>query len=96
MSLSKKQKKSLKNILKFWDNFGPVLKEGLYGAPNENKPALLELARFRSTKRDSLISLKDYIGEMKEGQTTIYYITGENLESIRELPSFGRLCCKKY
>jgi len=92
--LVKKAKKEPEEYIKFWDNFGPVLKEGLYGAPNENKPALLELARFRSTKRDSLISLKDYIGEMKEGQTTIYYITGENLESIRNSPHLEGFAAK--
>ena len=92
--LVKKAKKEPEEYIKFWDNFGPVLKEGLYGAPNENKPALLELARFRSTKRDNLISLKDYIEEMKEGQTTIYYITGENLESIKNSPHLEGFAAK--
>ena len=92
--LVKKAKKEPEEYIKFWDNFGPVLKEGLYGAPNENKPALLELARFRSTKRDTLISLKDYIEEMKEGQTTIYYITGENLESIKNSPHLEGFAAK--
>jgi molecular chaperone HtpG len=66
--LVKKSEKEPDEYIKFWENFGPVLKEGLYGTPNENKPALLELSRFRSTTRDSYISLKDYIGSMKEGQ----------------------------
>ena len=92
--LAKKSEKEPDEYIKFWENFGPVLKEGLYGTPNENKPALLELSRFRSTTRDGYISLKDYIGGMKEGQETIYYITGENLESIKNSPHLEGFAAK--
>ena len=92
--LTKKSEKEPDEYIKFWENFGPVLKEGLYGTPNENKPALLELSRFRSTTRDGYISLKDYIGSMKEGQETIYYITGENLESIKNSPHLEGFAAK--
>ena len=92
--LTKKSEKEPDEYIKFWENFGPVLKEGLYGTPNENKPVLLELSRFRSTTRDGYISLKDYIGSMKEGQETIYYITGENLESIKNSPHLEGFAAK--
>jgi molecular chaperone HtpG len=69
----------------FWNNFGAVLKEGLYEEP-EHKDALLKLARFRSTNGDSLVSLADYVGRMKESQTSIYYLTGDSLEAASRSP----------
>ena len=70
----------------FWENFGAVLKEGLYGAPNEHRTTLLELVRFRSTTRDGLVSLAEYVEAMKEGQEHIFYITGESDEAVRNSP----------
>jgi molecular chaperone HtpG len=69
----------------FWSNFGAVLKEGLYEEP-EQREALLKLARFRSTHGDALVSLADYVGRMKEGQTSIYYLTGDSLEAAARSP----------
>ncbi len=61
---------------KFWETFGPVLKEGLY-EDFERRDALFDVARFNSTTRKD-ISLKDYIAGLKENQTAIYYLTGED------------------
>lgn len=69
----------------FWDNFGPVLKEGLY-EPSGEKEALLGLARFRTTHGEELASLSDYVGRMKDGQTAIYYITGGDLDALSRSP----------
>jgi molecular chaperone HtpG len=69
----------------FWNNFGAVLKEGLY-EEQEHREALLKLARFRSTNGDALVSLADYVGRMKEGQTSIYYLTGDTLEAAARSP----------
>jgi molecular chaperone HtpG len=69
----------------FWNNFGAVLKEGIY-EDAEHKDVLLKLARFRSTAGDSLVSLADYIGRMKEGQSAIYYLTGDSLEAAARSP----------
>ncbi|HJR23241.1 MAG TPA: molecular chaperone HtpG [Dongiaceae bacterium] len=69
----------------FWNNFGAVLKEGLYEEP-EHREALLKLVRFRSTHGDALVSLADYVGRMKEGQTSIYYLTGDSLEAAARSP----------
>jgi molecular chaperone HtpG len=65
--------------------FGRVLKEGLY-ADFENRDALLDIMLFKSSKRDTLISLKEYKEAMKEGQKSIYYITGENEAMIKNSP----------
>ncbi len=70
---------------KFWDNFGAVLKEGLY-EDRDHRDELLGLARFRSTTRDELVSLDDYIAAMKPGQDAIYTIHGDNLDVIRKSP----------
>lgn len=69
----------------FWGQFGPVLKEGLYDAV-EHREALLKVARFYSTHDDNLTSLSDYVARMKDGQKAIYYITGENLENLKNSP----------
>ena len=74
----------------FWDNFGAVLKEGLY-EDAEQRAALLGLARFRSTAGyadggDELVTLADYVGRMKEGQQAIYYITADDLAQARRSP----------
>ena len=83
--LKKKAESEADSYAAFWNNFGAVLKEGIY-EDSEHKDALLKLARFRSTQGDSLVSLADYIGRMKEGQTAIYYLTGDSLEAASRSP----------
>ena len=61
---------------KIWDVFGPVIKEGLY-EDFEHREQLFEFAKFRTTKSDS-ITLKDYVAGLKENQTAIYYLAGED------------------
>jgi molecular chaperone HtpG len=69
-----------------WDNFGSVLKEGLY-EDFERREQLLGLARFKSTTSDGAWrSLKDYVGALKENQTAIYYATGNDLDRIAQSP----------
>lgn len=63
-------------FLKMWEIFGPVIKEGLY-EDFEHREQLFEFARFRSTKNAS-VTLKDYVAGLKENQTAVYYLTGED------------------
>ncbi len=70
---------------KFWTDFGPVLKEGLY-EDHENREKLLEIARFRSTHDAGWTTLEAYLGRMKDGQDAIYYITGESVAALRTSP----------
>jgi molecular chaperone HtpG len=69
-----------------WDNFGPVLKEGLY-EDYERRESLLRLARFKTTTSGSAWrSLEDYVAALKENQTAIYYATGSDLERLASSP----------
>jgi len=83
--LKKKAKKKPEEYAEFWNNFGPVLKEGLY-EDQERRDELLELVRFRSTAGSELVSLKDYVDRMKEGQEAVYYITGDDIETLENSP----------
>ncbi len=70
----------------FWNQFGAVLKEGLYDAP-EHRMELLKAARFYSSHEGTeLVSLADYVSRMKPGQENIYYISGENIDNLRNSP----------
>lgn len=70
----------------FWDAFGRVFKEGLVNDP-DNREALLKASSFATThSEDELTTLADYIGRMKSGQDTIYYMTGESRQQIVNSP----------
>jgi len=71
--------------LEWWEDFGPVLKEGLY-EDEENREKLLAIARFRSTAADDRVSLDDYLGRMRPGQKAIYYIGGDDPKALRTHP----------
>jgi molecular chaperone HtpG len=83
--LQKKAKDAPEDYAKFWENFGAVLKEGLYEDRDE-RDQLLPLARFRSTASEGLASLEEYAARMKPGQETIYTIAGDNLDLLKKSP----------
>ena len=83
--LAKKAKDDAQDYAKFWENFGAVLKEGIY-EDRENSDALLELARFRSSAGEALVSLEEYLGRMKQGQEAIYTIAGDSIEAVAKSP----------
>ena len=80
-ALTKKKDK----YLEFYEQYGRLLKEGAY-QDFENRDTLLELLKFKSSKTDDYTSLAEYVDRMKEDQKSIYYITGENEESLRNSP----------
>jgi molecular chaperone HtpG len=83
--LTKKATEVPEDYEKFWNNFGAVLKEGLY-EDRDQRDTLLALARFRSTARDGWVSLDQYVEAMKPGQEAIYTITGDDLELVKKSP----------
>ena len=71
--------------LKFWNEFGAVLKEGI-GEDFANRERLAKLFRFASTQADEGVSLADYVSRMKEGQEAIYVITADTLAAAKSSP----------
>lgn len=84
--LEKTADKDKETFAKIWDAFGAVLKEGLYEDPSR-RDALLKIARFKTTRSgDDMRSLADYIGDMKENQTKIYFALGESSDAVLSSP----------
>ena len=71
--------------LKFWGEFGAVLKEGI-GEDHANRERLAKLFRFASTHADDGVSLADYVARMKEGQEAIYVIAADTLAAAKSSP----------
>jgi molecular chaperone HtpG len=71
--------------LKFWGEFGSVLKEGI-GEDHANRERLAKLFRFASTHADEGVSLTDYLSRMKEGQEAIYVIAADTLAAAKSSP----------
>lgn len=75
----------------FYDNFGHILKIGFPTDP-ENRDKLAELVRYPTTRSEGKkVSLKDYVSRMKPDQKEIYYITGENQNTLLNSPHLERL-----
>jgi molecular chaperone HtpG len=77
--------KEPEKYLAFIKEFNRPLKEGLYG-DYANRETLLELVRFKSTKVEGLTSLAEVKSRMKDGQKSIYYITGGAESLLRTSP----------
>ncbi len=85
LSELKKRTADPKDYETFWNSFGIVLKEGLY-EPNDYRKEVAELCRFHATQSDGLISFADYVAGMKQGQKNIYFITGNDLNTLKNNP----------
>ncbi len=83
--LASMAKSEPENYAKFWQQFGETIKEGA-GEDYANKDKVAELLRFYSTHEsggEESVSLADYISRLKDGQEKIYYLLGENINSVR-------------
>jgi len=85
LSELKTRAKDEADYAKFWENFGPVMKEGVWGDP-EHKAALTELLRFQSTTQEGLTSLAAYVERMKPGQQAIYFLAGDDRAALAASP----------
>ena len=83
--LKKKKDKDREAYDEFWDQFGIVLKEGLY-EDADNREKLLELCLFTSARSGALVSLADYVSAMPETQDKIYTLSAETLEQAQNSP----------
>ncbi|CAN2049587.1 Chaperone protein HtpG [Candidatus Magnetomoraceae bacterium gMMP-1] len=80
----------------FYEEFGPVLKEGTH-TDWENRDKIADLLRFKTTKSNgSWVSLKEYVKNMKFGQKSIYYLTGEKVSTLINSPALESLKDKDY
>ncbi len=77
--------KNKDKYIEFYSEFGRLLKEGAY-QEFEHKDSIVELLRFKSTKEEGFVSLKDYVNRMDADQKSIYYITGDNEVSLSDSP----------
>lgn len=81
---------------KFYEQFSKNLKLGIH-EDTANRQKLSELLRFHTSKSgEDLISFKDYISRMKEGQKSVYYITGESRASVAASPFMEGLKKRGY
>ena len=79
----------------FYNEFGAVLKIGIY-SDTKNQTRIARLARFQTTRSQGLISLDEYVENMKPEQEHIYYITGDNVDTLRNSPHLEQLKAKDY
>ena len=103
-NIEKKIKSELKSMLendrenyeKFFTAFGRQLKYGTVSDYGAHKDSTKDLLLFWSHKQGKLISLKEYVEAMAEGQEKIYYVTGESTERMAKLPQVETLNNKGY
>jgi molecular chaperone HtpG len=72
--------------IKFWKEFGVIIKAGIYEDFGMYKDTLKNLLIFNSTHGDEMTTLKEYVERMPEDQKYIYYVAGENIASLEKMP----------
>jgi len=84
------------NFKKFYEQFGKNLKLGIH-EDSVNRKKISDLMRYYSSSSgDDMTSLKDYVGRMKEKQTSIYYITGESRDAVENSAFVERVKKRGY
>ena len=103
-NIESKIRKVLESMLKddreqyisFFKTFGVQLKYGVYNNYGADKDKLKDLVMFYSAKHERLITLAEYVSEMKEGQEAIYYASGASIDKINNLPQVEQVRDKDF
>ena len=103
-NIEKKIRSELADMLKnerekyeeFYAAFGRQLKYGTVSEYGAHKDMTQDLLLFHSHKEEKLVSFREYVDAMAEGQEKIYYIAGESVERISKLPQVKTLTAKGY
>lgn len=103
-TVEKKIKSELEKMLnneretyeEFFKTFGIQLKFGVYNSYGMNKDQLKDLLLFTSSFEKKPVTLKEYVGRLKDGQDKIYYACGETADKIEMLPQTERVKEKGY
>lgn len=82
--------------ISFFKTFGVQLKYGVYNNYGADKDKLKDLVMFYSSKHERLVTLKEYVDNMPEGQDKIYYASGASIEKINALPQVEQVKDKDY
>ena len=80
----------------FYKIYGINLKYGIYDGFGINKDKLQDLIMFKTTKSEEFKTLREYVNDMKDEQTHIYYASGKTKESILALPQMDLIKDKDY
>jgi len=95
-SLQELYEKEHSRYLECWEQFGRALKEGV-SSDYDNKDRILSLLLFQSSgDPEKLTTLKGYVERMKEGQSEIYYLTGESRSIVENSPHLEAFKEKGY
>ena len=89
-------KEDRENYESFFKTFGVQIKYGIYNNFGADKDKLKDLVMFYSSKKEKLITLKEYVDNMKESQEMIYYASGSSIAKIDLLPQVEQVKDKDY
>ena len=103
-NIEKQIRKELQNLLEndrpkyeeFFKNFGLQLKVGIYNNWGMDKDKLQDLIMYYSIKQDKLVTFKEYVDAMPEGQKYIYYGAGNSILSIKKMPQVEKMLSSGY
>ena len=84
------------NYISFFKTFGVQLKYGVYNNFGADRDKLKDLVMFYSSKKDKLITLKEYVENMVDGQEKIYYAAGSSISKIDKLPQVEQVKDKDF
>ncbi len=94
-TLDEMKRDAREEYLGFWSNFGGALKEGFL-EPGGDQEKLLDLLVAATTHESTTTTLGEYVSRMKEGQDTIYVLTGGNASTVRRSPLLEGFTAKGF